>query len=463
MSLPRRGPILLVLLIGGFLPPVDVFIVNVALPSIRAGLGAGPAGLELVISGYAAAYAVFLVTGGRLGDLYGRRRMFLLAMAGFTATSVLCGIARSIPTLVAARILEGVAAAMLVPQVLGAIRALHDGPGQEAQLARAIGLYGVMVGLAAATGQLAGGVLIALSPFGLGWRAVFLINLPIGAAAILGGIVLLPEAPAEARPRLDLVGAALLSLALAALLVPLAEGRELGWPPWTLATLGAAPLLAAGFVRFEAARARSGGMPLFDPRLLANAPFRRGLAVAALFFFTSAFYLLFAVERQDGAGLGPLGTGLSILPYGIGLFLGPLATGRLVPRLGARLLAIGLGIEVAGYAATGAAVAFGWPRAPLALLVLLAGFGQGIALPRLFNLVLGAVPARQAGVAAGAVNSVLQIGASVSVAAIGSLFFAVLGDAHGAAAYAHAFGIAMIAVTAALATAWALAAGGRRT
>ena len=341
----RRGPVLLVLLAGGFLPPVDFFVVNVALPSIRAGLGAGPAALELVISGYAASYAVFLVTGGRLGDLYGRRRLFLLSMAGFTAASALCGSAPSATVLVAARILQGVAAAMLVPQVLGAIRALYDGPGQEAQLARAIGRYGIMVGLAAATGQLAGGVLIALSPFGLGWRVVFLINLPIVAAAILGGILLLPETVAEARPRLDLVGAGLLSLGLAALVVPLAEGRGLGWPAWTLAMLAAAPLLLWAFLRFETALARKGGMPLFDPRLLANAPFRRGLAVAALFFFTSAFYLLFAIERQDGAGLGPLGTGLSILPYGIGLFLGPLASGWLVARLGgARLLAIGLGI-----------------------------------------------------------------------------------------------------------------------
>ncbi len=460
----RRGPVLLVLLAGGFLPPVDFFIVNVALPSIRAGLGASPAALELVISGYAASYAVFLVTGGRLGDLYGRRRLFLLAMVGFTAASALCGSAVSAPVLVASRILQGVAAAMLVPQVLGAIRALYDGPGQEGQLARAIGRYGIMVGLAAATGQLAGGVLIALSPFGLGWRVVFLINLPIGAAAILGGIVLLPETVAEARPRLDLAGAGLLSLGLAALVVPLAEGRGLGWPAWTLAMLAAAPGLLWAFLRFETALARNGGMPLFDPRLLANAPFRRGLAVAALFFFTSAFYLLFAIERQDGAGLGPLGTGLSILPYGIGLFLGPLASGWLVARLGgARLLAIGLGIEVTGYAAIGAAVAFGWTRALLAAVVLLAGFGQGIALPRLFNLVLGAVPARQAGVAAGAVNSVLQIGASVSVAAIGSLFFAVLGHRRGPQPYAHTFGIAMIAVTAALATAWALAAGGRRS
>jgi MFS family permease len=460
----RRGPVLLVLLAGGFLPPVDFFIVNVALPSIRAGLGASPAALELVISGYAASYAVFLVTGGRLGDLYGRRRLFLLAMVGFTAASALCGSAVSAPVLVASRILQGVAAAMLVPQVLGAIRALYDGPGQEAQLARAIGRYGIMVGLAAATGQLAGGVLIALSPFGLGWRVVFLINLPIGAAAILGGIVLLPETVAEARPRLDLAGAGLLSLGLAALVVPLAEGRGLGWPAWTLAMLAAAPGLLWAFLRFETALARNGGMPLFDPRLLANAPFRRGLAVAALFFFTSAFYLLFAIERQDGAGLGPLGTGLSILPYGIGLFLGPLASGWLVARLGGtRLLAIGLGIEVTGYAAIGTAVAFGWTRTLLAAVVLLAGFGQGIALPRLFNLVLGAVPARQAGVAAGAVNSVLQIGASVSVAAIGSLFFAVLGHRRGPQPYAHTFGIAMIAVTAALATAWALAAGGRRS
>ncbi|MDE2581848.1 MAG: MFS transporter [Rhodospirillales bacterium] len=456
---PRRWVMLAVLLAGGFLPPVDFFIVNVALPSIQHGLRASPAEVQLVISGYAAAYAVFLVTGGRLGDLYGRRRMFILAMLGFTATSALAGLAASAGLLVLARVGEGLAAALLAPQVLGAIRALHDAPGQEAALARALSLYGAMMGLAAATGQLGGGVLVAWSPLGLGWRAVFLVNLPIGALAIAGAWAFLPETSAEVRPRLDLGGAALLSAALAALVLPLSEGRGQGWPPWTFAMLAAAPFLLWAFLRHEDRVGPRGGMPLLDLELLRIPGFRRGVLVASLFFFTSPFYLLFAIERQDGAGLDPLHTGLAILPYGIGLFLGPLASAPLLARYRPRLLAAGMAVEVAGYAAIGIAVATGVSPAVLAAAVFVAGFGQGIAMPRLFNLVLADVPARQGGVAAGVVNSMLQIGAAVSVAAIGSLFFAILDAQTGPAAYAHAFGAAMIAVVAALALAALLARG----
>jgi len=210
------------------------------------------------------------------------------------------------------------------------------------------------------------------------------------------------------------------------------------------------------FLHHEDRVAMRGGMPLLDLELLALRSFRRGCWVATLFFFTSAFYLLFAIERQDGAGLDPLHTGLSMLPYGIGLFLGPLASAPFVGRFQARLLSIGLAVEVAGYAATALAVALQASGDLLIGTVFVAGFGQGIAMPRLFNTVLGDVPASKGGLAAGVVNSMLQIGAAISVAAIGTLFFAVLGSATGPTAYAHAFGISMIAVVAALAGAAAL-------
>ncbi|HVB69328.1 MAG TPA: MFS transporter, partial [Acetobacteraceae bacterium] len=250
-----------------------------------------------------------------------------------------------------------------------------------------------------------------------------------------------------------------LSAALACLVVPLSEGRQDGWPAWTFVAFAAVPALIWAFLRHEDRLAAAGGMPLLDLGLLRIPGFRRGVLVASLFFFTSAFYLLFAIERQDGAGLDPLQTGLAILPYGVGLFLGPLASAPLLGRFGLRLLAAGLAIEVAGYAAIGVAVAAGVGAVPLAAAVFVAGFGQGVAMPRLFNLVLAEVPARQGGVAAGVVNSMLQIGAAVSVAGIGSLFFAVLGGGNGPAAYAHAFGVAMIAVVAALAGAALLARG----
>ena len=435
------------LLAGGFMPPVDFFIVNVSLPSIQTTLGASPAELQLVVSGYAAAYAVLLITGGRLGDLYGRRRLFLIGMAGFTIANLLCGLAPSPAALVASRTLQGVAAAILVPQVLGPVRTLFP---TERDLARALSSYGVMMGLAASSGQFLGGALVQWNPLGLGWRAVFLLKVPVALAVLFAAWFVVPETSTSQRVRIDAAGAALLSLTLACLVLPLSEGREQGWPAWTFVMLGAVLPLAALFLRLEARLAARHLMPLLDLRLLSIRSFRRGVLVGTLFFFTTAFYITFSLYQQQGRGTDPLHTGLAILPYGIGLFFGPLASTPLVPRLRHALLPIGLAIQVAGYGATGAAIWLGWDGWPVYLAVLAAGFGQGIALPRLYNAALGDVPAPQVGVASAVINSALQIGGAVSVAGIGSLFFAMLRGGSSHAAYAHAFGIAQAATTLAL-------------
>ena len=437
----------IVLLAGGLLPSVDFFIVNVSLPSIHTSLGASAAEAQLVISGYAAGYAVFLITGGRLGDLYGRRRMFLLGMAAFVATNTICGLAITPVELVIGRGLQGLAAAMLAPQILGSIRALFP---SDSELAKALSFYGVAMGLAASIGQFSGGALVEWSPFDLGWRTVFLAKLPIGVPVMLAAWWLVPETSARHRQRLDIGGALLVSLTLACLVLPLSEGRQQGWPAWTFAMLAAVPFLGAGFLWLEGRLTAGGGSPLLDLRLLTIPTFRRGVLVGTLFFFTTAFYMLFSIYQQEGYGTDPLYTGLAILPYGIGLFVGPLVTAPLPARIRTWLLTIGMGIQVCGYAAVAATVALGFDGWPVVLTVLLAGFGQGIAFPRLYNTVLGDVPPHQAGVAAGVLNSALQIGAAISVAAIGSLFFAVLGGGGGRAVYAHAFGIAQAATTLAL-------------
>jgi EmrB/QacA subfamily drug resistance transporter len=437
----------IVLLAGGFMPPVDFFIVNVSLPSIQSSLGASPAELQLVVSGYASAYAVFLITGGRLGDLYGRRRLFLFGMAGFTAANLLCGLAASPTALVVGRIVQGVAAAIIVPQVLGPVRTLFP---TERELARALSSYGIMMGLAAVCGQFLGGALVEWSPFGLGWRAVFLLKVPVALAVLLAAWAVVPETSTSQRVRIDWVGAALLSLALACLVLPLSEGRQQGWPAWTFVMLAAVLPLIVVFLRFEARLTARGAMPLLDLQLMAISSFRRGVVVGTLFFFTTAFYLTFSLYQQQGLGTDPLHTGLAILPYGAGLFIGPLASGPLVARLRHGLLPIGMGIQVAGYGATGLAIWSGHDGWPVFVAVLVAGFGQGIALPRLYNAALGDVPPAQAGVAAAVINSALQIGGAVSVAAIGSLFFTVLGRNAGHAAYANAFGTAQAATTLAL-------------
>ncbi len=453
-----RWAALVILLAGGFMPPLDFFIVNVALSSIHESLGATPAELQLVISGYACGYGVFLITGGRLGDLYGRKRCFLIGMAGFSLASLGCGIATTPTHLVIARIVQGSAAAVLLPQVLGSIRALFQ---NERELAGAMSAYGIMMGMAAAIGQFSGGALIQWNPAGLGWRAIFLLTLPVCAVTLVLGWKVVPETGGGSYVRLDLGGAALISLALAAVVVPLSEGREQGWPGWVFAVLASVPLLIGAFVLYEDRLSRAGGMPLVDLRLLRIPSFRRGVLVAALFFFTTSFYLLFGLYQQEGRGMAPLQVGFAIVPYGLGLFIGPLISAPLV-TLRPKLLAIGMGVQVTFYAFIGLLVAMGITGIPLSGAVFLAGLGQGVAFPRLFATVLGDVPPAQAGVAAGITNSALQIGAAVSVAAIGSLFFVVLGGRTGERAYAHAFAIAQWAATAGLFLAMLIAIPPRR-
>ena len=442
----KRRLALIVLLCGALLPTIDFFIVNVALPSIREDLRASPAETQLVVSLYAAAYAVFLITGGRLGDLYGRRRMFMIGLTSLTLANLACGLAQTPIQLLAGRAALGVSAALLQPQTLATLRALFD---DERALAHAMSLYGTTVGLSAAVGQFAGGALIAWNPMGWGWRTVFLLKLPFCLAVMASAWVLLPETSGARKVKLDIGGAAILSLALAAVVLPLSLGRDRGWPPWVFVTLACAPVLAVLFLRFEAWLAARGGMPLVDIRLFAIPTFRRGVLVGMLFFFTTSFYVLFGIYQQVGRGVEPLWTGLTIVPYGIGLFLGPIATARLV-RLRPHLLSIGMGFQVLFYAVVGGLVWEGADGRVLSEAVFCAGFAQGVAFPRLFNTVLGDVPPDQAGLATGILNSALQVGASISTAAIGTLFFTVLADGTGERAYAHAFAIAQWTLTLAL-------------
>jgi predicted MFS family arabinose efflux permease len=281
---------------------------------------------------------------------------------------------------------------------------------------------------------------------------VFLAKLPIGIPVMLAAWLMVPETSASRRQRLDIGGALLVSLALGCLVLPLSEGRQLDWPAWTFVMLAAVPFLGAAFLWFEGRMTARGGSPLLDLGLLAIPSFRRGVLVGTLFFFTTSFYVLFAIYEQEGYGTDPLFTGLAILPYGIGLFVGPLVTAPLA-RLRPWLLTIGMAIQIVGYAAVAAVILAGYDQWPVVLAVLLAGFGQGIAYPRLFNTTLGDVAPHQAGVAAGVLTSALQIGAAISVAGIGSLFFTVLGDGSGRDVYAHAFGIAQTATTTVLAVA----------
>ncbi|MDY0747633.1 MFS transporter [Paucibacter sp. R3-3] len=449
-SATRRWSAFAVLLVGAFLPPLDFFIVNVALPSIQSTLHASAAELQLVISGYAAAYAVFLITGGRLGDLFGRRRVFLIGIAGFGLTSVMCGLATSPAMLIIARGLQGLSAAAMAPQGLASIHALFP----EQERSRALGLYGAAVGLAAVTAQALGGGLISADFLHLEWRIIFLINLPVVFAVLVFGVPLLPDARGDSPAPVDRIGVLLCALTLGLLIVPLVEGRERGWPWWACAMLLACPLSGLGFWRYERTYATRGGVPLISVDLVQRPGLMSGLTGVLFFYVVSAFFLVFSVYLQSALGLGPLETGLVFLPFGVGAFIGPLTTPLAIRLFGSRVPAVGMMLEVAGCVLLARLVAASpgqMPaQVPLIIAVGLLGFGQGWALPTLVRSIINRAPAAGSGMIAGITNSALQISAALGVAVIGGVFFSVAGASRDPATMARAFMTAMLCVGASL-------------
>ncbi len=447
----RRWMALVVLLTGTLLPPLDFFIVNVALPAIREDLRASPGVSQLVVSVYATAYAVTLVLGGRLGDLFGRKRAFLVGMVGFGVASGVCGLAPSAEVLVAGRLLQGISAAVMAPQSLAFIHALF----QASEKNRALSWYGATFGLASAAGQLLGGVLVAASPWGLGWRSVFLVNLPVIAVAIPAALILLPERKASNPGRLDLAGAALLALGLLALVVPLIEGRERAWPLWSLGALALSPLLLMAFWRYQKACERTGASPLISPTALSSRALRRTLLATLFFYALAAFFLIFSVYQQAGLHHGPLAAGVAILPVGVGLLLGALSGPRVARRLHARTAACAMSLEAAGLTIAAVLVAVSQP-AWLPIPLLLIGVGQGVAHPALVRLNVDQVEAQWAGLAAGVVSAVLQISAALSVALVGGVFFSMVPDGASPQDVTHGFAVASLLIAGSLAAAAAL-------
>ncbi|EJC64517.1 arabinose efflux permease family protein [Rhizobium leguminosarum bv. viciae WSM1455] len=438
---PRRWVALVVLLVGAFLPPLDFFIVNVALPSIREDFQASASTMQLIISGYATSYAVMLITGGRLGDLYGRRNVFLSGMAAFAAASALCGLAWSPSVLIVGRVLQGFAAAIMAPQALASINAIFP----DHEKSKALSFYALTFGVASMVGLFLGGALIALDIFGLGWRSIFLINLPVIAIAAPLAFFILRETRSEHPSRLDLGGALLIALALFALIAPLIEGREQGWPVWLLLMLATSPLLFLLFWRHERHLEAAGGDPILAPSLLDVPGLRRGLIAALFFYALAAFWLVFSVYEQSGLGRTPFGAGLAILPAAVGFIIGPFASERILRVFGRHSAAVGMGLQSVGLFATAALISSGHAQF-LFLALFLIGMGQGIALPNLLKSVVQRVDRRQSGLASGLVNSMLQIGGAFAVAIVGGLFFAILGSATDVTSVSKAYSIAAIAI-----------------
>jgi MFS family permease len=429
----RRGPVsttangltalgLLTVLIGAALPLIDFFIVNVALPTIDTDLHASDATLELVVAGYGIGYALLLVLGGRLGDAFGRRRMFLVGMAAFTITSLVCGLAPTAITLVLARVAQGGAAAMMLPQVLSTIQATTTGQHRS----KALGYYGAVGGLSSVVGQLLGGALVAANIAGTGWRPIFLVNVPVGIVGLLLARRLVPETRSTEPVGIDRPGTVLLGAALLSLLVPLMEGGALGWPLWTWLLLAVFPFAAAGFVLVERRAEAAGRVPLLPPSIMRMPSMRQGLVVAVPFFAGfGGFMFVFAITLQDALHLGPFQAGLALTPLAIGFFVVSLVSSRLVGRFGSKVVAHGAVIQAVGIVVTIGAVLLAWPHLTILDLapgMALLGIGNAMSMTTVFRIVLSGVPAQRAGVGSGALATTQQTSLALGVATLGTLY-----------------------------------------
>jgi EmrB/QacA subfamily drug resistance transporter len=423
-----------ILLAGAFMPIMDFFITNVALPSIDASLHASPSALQLVIAGYGVAYAALLVLGGRLGDRYGRHRIFLGALAGFVLASLACGVAPDAWALITARIVQGAAAALLIPQVLATFHHTMEGERK----ARAVALYGATSGIAAVVGQVVGGLLVSADIAGTSWRPIFLVNVPIGAIVLLVAARIVPATRSPHPVGVDLPGTMLFAATLTALLAPLTEGHSLGWPWWTWPLIAIAVLLgAATYVVEQRAEAR-GEVPLLPPSLLRLPSMSRGLMMLLLFSMGfGSFMFVFALTVQDGLHNDALRGGLAIVPMALLFFAGSFVAPRLITRFGRAALSAGAIVQLAGLALLVTVLVTNWPQvsllsmaAPLALL----GAGQSMLFAGLFRSVLADVPSHLGGIGSGVLITLQQSGLALGVAALGTLYLAL--QPH---SYPHAF------------------------
>jgi EmrB/QacA subfamily drug resistance transporter len=429
---PRRWAALIVMLAGAFMTLIDMTVVNVAVPSIQTGLGAPYADAEWVISGYALSYGLLLIAGGRLGDLYGHRRLFLLALSGFVAASLLCGLTRTGGELIAARVLQGAAAGLMYPQVTAFIQLFFDGR----ERGKAYAVLGASIGLASVLGPLVGGLLVSADLAGTAWRPIFLVNVPIGIAAVLAARRIVPGSKGPGG-RLDLVGLLLVSAGLFAVTLALIQGHAAGWAWWIYALLASAAALFAAFLAWERRCSARGAPTVLDPALFASRPFAAGLLIALVFFagFSSLFFTI-SLYLQQGLGLSALATGAATVPFALGAFMAAAASETLGEKLGHRVVALGAALVLAGLFGVVAVVhVAGIHLHALALAppLLVAGLGCGLVIAPLIELSLAGVPWQQAGAGAGVLNAAQRLGTAVGIALVSVALFAALGDNAGTA------------------------------
>jgi EmrB/QacA subfamily drug resistance transporter len=435
-----------IVMAGTFMAILDSFIVVVAGPAIRADLRASADQLQWILAGYQLSYALCLITGGRLADVYGRKRVFCLGTAVFTVSSVACAAAADPAGLIAARVVQGLGAALMVPQVFAVITLLVPEQGRH----RVFGVLGIVMGMATIGGQLIGGLLIGAHLFGSSWRPVFWVNTPIGAATFLLAARYLPESRAPHARKLDFAGVGALSLALLLLIFPLIEGRRFGWPVWAWLTLLGSLAAFVLFVVVERRVERRGGDPLLKLALFSQRAFALGIGlVVSVYALLTSYYLTLSVSMQDGLGLSALGAGLVYTPAAVTFFGFSMVASRAVPRFGTGVLKLGSIVLACGYLST-AVVLLAGPRLTPGVVIptlVLQSIGGGLLITPLLNSVLTGIAAQHVGMASGALSTAQQVGAALGVAVVGAVFFSAFHPMlHGrASAAGHAFALASVA------------------
>ncbi|WP_369170022.1 MFS transporter [Streptomyces sp. R28] len=425
----RRWFALAIVMTAAFMDLVDVTIVNVAIPSIQREAGATFSQIQWITAGYALAFAAGLITGGRLGDIHGRKRLFLIGIGGFTLASALCGFAANPEMLVASRILQGTMAALMVPQVLSIVHATF--PAHER--GKVFGLFGAVVGLGAVTGPLLGALLTEWNLFGLEWRPIFLINLPVGIAGLILGSRFITESKAPRALKLDLVGVGLVTLGLLMLLYPLTRGRELGWPLWGYASMAGAFVVLAALVAYERRKAARDGSPLVELSLFKVKSFAAGIAVQTVFGVAlGIFFLVWTLYMQFGLGWTPLKAGLTGIPFSIAVSTAAgMSVQKLVPRFGRKVLQAGALVMAIGVLLyIWESGRYGMSIAPwqMALPLVVMGLGMGLIVAPLTDAILSEVPREHAGSASGLISTVQQMGNALGLGLVSVVFFGVVDD-----------------------------------